>query len=470
MDAIDRRMNTGLIRTLRTGGRPIRALLIALCLLFPVSCSMDGGGEDPAGDGSVAFSLEFPESPWSQARQAPVYNRAVVSTDCAAYGISSIEAFVYDEEDKLIARGGPWDCVQGSGTVPEVAAGENRRIVISCRDESGAVLYSGERTGILVEEGVTADAGVIDVRSTNHAPVLANIADTSGLVTGTVDTPVVLSPSDILATDEDEDDILTYEVGGLLDGSVNFGAAFDPVTRQFSWTPNAAGDYKVLFIVHDNGTPRKSDFEEVTIHIGSEPVGEFQPQFPVLDPIGSRAVDPGDTVSIQLHAESIIEGTLEYTATNLPELSELDIWTGLFTWNPTSDDIGNHTIRFTVSNQSRTDYENVTITVGDVNRPPVLTPIGLRWASADYEAPVSFVVTAADPEDDILTYTLQEHGLQEIDAFYAYPQTAAIDPDTQVFTMYPDYPPDGDYAVRIVVTDSHGESDYEDVIIRVPLF
>ncbi len=453
---------TGICHIIRVHGHLICVLLFALSLLFLSSCSSSGGSEGTAENGAIAFSLKFPEAASSQTQQAPVQNSAVVSSACEAYGISTIEASIYDGET-LIAQGGPWNCIDGSGLISDVAVGENRRIVILCSNGAGTVLYSGERTGVLVLEGATTDAGVIDVSSTNHAPELESIADT----TGTVENPVVIDPSEIFATDADGD-ILTYEVGNPLGDSQNFNAAFNPVTRQFSWTPNSAGDYKVLFIVHDSGTPRKSDFQEVTIHVDGAPVGAFLPQFPVLAEIGSRVVNAGDTVSIQLEGTNPAGGPLTYFAEAVPDKASYpstSIFTAasnLFMWNTASVAPGNYYVRFGVSNGSREDYEDVTITVGNVNRPPVLTPIGSRWMN---NQGTSFLIAATDPEDDILIYSIDTSPND-----YQVPPGASIDSDHRFTWNEEEAGFDSDYEVRIVVTDSHGETDFEDVHISLPAY
>ncbi len=451
---------TGVHHIIRVHGHLICILLFALSLLFMSSCSKSGGSEEATSNGSVAFALKFPEGTSSHLQHTPVINSAVVSSACAAYGVSTIEAYIYDGSGTLIAQGGPWNCIDGSGLISEVTVGENRRIVVLCYNEAGVPIYSGERTGVLVALGATTDAGVIDVSSTNHAPELAGIADTQGLVSS----PVIFDSSEFFATDAD-DDILTYEIGNL--PAFN---AFDPENRLFSWTPGSAGDYKVLFVVHDDGTPRKSDYQEVTINVGS-PAGGFPPRHPVLYPIGPQVVSQGSIVSIQLQGTDPDEGIFYYSAEpvpgkedSFPETYDFEA-SGAFTWDTASVTAGNYSVLFRVSNTFLLDdFEEVTITVGNVNRPPVLTPIGSRWRTADNIEPISFIVTASDPEDDILTYSLVD-----LDGEYSYPTGASIDPGTQVFT-WSEYAMEQTYQVRIVVTDSHGETDFEDVLIRIPAF
>jgi hypothetical protein len=59
-----------------------------------------------------------------------------------------------------------------------------------------------------------------------------------------------------------------------------------------------------------------------------------------------------------------------------------------------------------VRSDALSDAETVTITVGDVNRPPVLDPIGTRTIDRSVQESVSFTVTATDPDGDLLAYEM----------------------------------------------------------------
>jgi chitodextrinase len=63
------------------------------------------------------------------------------------------------------------------------------------------------------------------------------------------------------AIDRDADDVLTYSAADLPPG-----ATFTPTTRQFSWTPTAAGMYRITFAVSDGD---QTDSERVTIFVTS---------------------------------------------------------------------------------------------------------------------------------------------------------------------------------------------------------
>ncbi len=118
----------------------------------------------------------------------------------------------------------------------------------------------------------------------NHAPCLdpigSRIASEGQLLQFTIS-----------ATDPDPADALTFDAGNLPEG-----AAFDPTTATFSWTPETrqAGTYEdVKFSVTDDGEPSKSDEERITLTV-SGPLNTY-----VLHPVVhvySQVPDSGPTV------------------------------------------------------------------------------------------------------------------------------------------------------------------------------
>jgi hypothetical protein len=103
------------------------------------------------------------------------------------------------------------------------------------------------------------------------------------------------------------------------------------------------------------------------------------------------------------------------------------------------------------------DSEAVTITVGDINRPPVLNPIGAK--PVDEGELLEFTITATDPDGDTLTYSASN-----------LPTGSEFDPDTQTFIWTPDYEQAGNYDVVFTVTDdgTPNLSDSETVTVTVP--
>jgi hypothetical protein len=87
------------------------------------------------------------------------------------------------------------------------------------------------------------------------------------------------------------------------------------------------------------------------------------------------------------------------------------------------------------------------------NRPPILNPIGNKSIREGEE--LCFVIEGNDPDDDSLTYSVQN-----------LPEGAAFNKTTRTFSWAPNYTQSGNYTVRFGISD--GEySDFEDVEITV---
>ena len=115
----------------------------------------------------------------------------------------------------------------------------------------------------------------------NNPPVLAPIGNKNAAVGNQLSFQVS-------ATDGDGD-ALTYSASNL-----PAGANFDPGTRTFTWTPNAAGTFNnVHFEVTDG---EDTDSEDITITAtgggGNNP--------PVLAPIGNKNAAVGTQISFQV--------------------------------------------------------------------------------------------------------------------------------------------------------------------------
>ena len=97
---------------------------------------------------------------------------------------------------------------------------------------------------------------------------------------------------------------------------------------------------------------------------------------PVLSYIGNKSINVGQTLNFTVSATDPDGNTLNYTASNLPFGASFNKSTSTFSWTPTYDQAGTYpNITFQVSDGSSTDSQNVTITVINVNRPPVLDQI-----------------------------------------------------------------------------------------------
>jgi hypothetical protein len=271
-------------------------------------------------------------------------------------------------------------------------------------------------------------AYVVETASQNQPPVLDPIGNKTVYEGDTIS----LS---ISAGDADGDN-LTYAVANLPQG-----ADFDPDTRQFEWVTDYgdAGHYEVTFTVSDDGDPVPlSDSETVVVTVGN------LNRPPVLAAIDDWEVDEGDPLAFTISATDPDGNNLAYRAENLPVGALFDVDTQTFSWTTDSGNAGNYHITFTVTDDGSpplTDSETVSITVGDVNHPPVMGTIGNRVVAEGDE--LEFTVTAQDSDNDSLFFDAGD-----------LPAGAAFDPVTRIFSWAPAYEDRGNHNIIFSVSDS----------------
>ena len=213
----------------------------------------------------------------------------------------------------------------------------------------------------------------------NPTPVLQAIGDKS------VDENVTLT-FDINASDPDGEPI-TYSAWYLPSG-----ATFS--VQTFNWTPSytQAGSYQVRFIASDGNS---QDSETITITVNNVN------RAPVLGPIGNQSVDENALLSFSVNATDPDGQTLTYSISGLPAGAVFASQT--FTWTPSYDQAGTHSVTFTADDGQAQDSETITITVINVNQAPVLTAIGNKSAYADVL--LTFTIDATDLDGDAITYS-----------------------------------------------------------------
>jgi hypothetical protein len=177
---------------------------------------------------------------------------------------------------------------------------------------------------------------------------------------------------------------------------------------------------------------------------------------PVLNTIGNKTVNPEETLQFTISATDPNGDVLTYSATNLPTGATFNTTTRTFSWTPTSSQVGTYpNVRFTVSDGTLTDYENITITVNSSgNSPPVLASIGDQLVNTGQT--LQFTVSATDADDDALTYSATN-----------LPQGATFNTTTRTFSWTPTSSQSGTYSnVHFEVSDGT-LTDYENITIIV---
>lgn len=127
-------------------------------------------------------------------------------------------------------------------------------------------------------------------------------------------------------------------------------------------------------------------------------------------------------------------------------------------WQPSSQDIGTHTLSVIASNRAgQSDSTSFRVTVRPFNSPPAFSPV--RPLSIAVEEPFSIPFQARDPDGtdpDLIRYI----GVD-------LPDGAAIDERTGEFTWTPARRHSGEHRFQVIATDEYGAASSLDVRITV---
>ncbi|QUY44819.1 RHS repeat-associated core domain-containing protein [Acaryochloris marina] len=178
----------------------------------------------------------------------------------------------------------------------------------------------------------------VTVNPVNDTPVLENIGNQNANLGEELTFTAV-------ATDPD---LPSDQLSFSLASGAPAGAAIDPTTGIFSWTPDAnqaIGDIEVSIVVTDNGTPPLSDTKIITVSV-SDPNAPVN-QAPVFDPVGPLSVMPGARLAVQLMATDPDGDAVSYfLQPNGPLPTGMLESDGTLVFNPSPDQLG--TYEFTV--------------------------------------------------------------------------------------------------------------------------
>ncbi|MFC1801298.1 Ig-like domain-containing protein [Nanoarchaeota archaeon] len=252
----------------------------------------------------------------------------------------------------------------------------------------------------------------------NNLPTLETIADLAGDENQTITSPT------LTASDPDNDP-LTY--------SVTSGPGFINASNEFEWTPgySDSGLHSATITVSDNKGGADSQNIQITVNNVNRP--------PVLDPINNITANEGDLVKIIYSATDPDGDSL--TATFTSPLDSNGEWqTGYI-------DSGIYNVTITIDdNHGGTDFQNVQLTVNNVNRPPVLNPITniTTWEGDQ----VKIIPSATDPDGDTPIFS------------YSAPLNSNGE-------WTPNYTNAGIQNVTVTVNDGNGGSDFQNVQITV---
>ena len=293
----------------------------------------------------------------------------------------------------------------------------------------------------------------VTVDETNTAPVLGAIGD------HTTDEQVLLTFT-ASATDPDVPaNTLSFTLSGE-----PAGAVIDPASGVFTWTPTEAqgpGSFTFDVEVTDDGVPNLSDTETITVTVDETNTA------PVLGAIGDHTTDEQVLLTFTASATDpdVPANTLSFTLSGEPAGAVIDPASGVFTWTPTEvQGPGSFTFDVEVTDDgvpNLSDTETITVTVNEVNTPPVLAGIGNQPGTEG--SPISFTATATDSDipANTLTFSLED-GTDPV------PAGASIDPVSGAFTWTPtETQGPGSYTFNIRVTDNTALFDQQAVTFTI---
>lgn len=273
---------------------------------------------------------------------------------------------------------------------------------------------SGQRTLFVTARAasglVSSQEIALQIDSANRPPTLNAPATVSGDEGQTL--------SFVLTANDPDGDPLVFAAGQLPPG-----ANFLPDSRMFQWLPGfeQAGVYQASFTVTDNGAPPLSDTRtvEITVRNVNRP--------PLIAVNSSYSGAEGAAITFRLLATDPDGDDIRCNSPNLPAGAIFNQTSCIFTWTPDFTQAGTYSVQLIATDNGtppRTSSRNVTLNIADTNRPPVLNVPPTPAASLG--VPLSFNVSATDPDNDPLTLSATN-----------LPPGAMFDPMTGLFTWNP---------------------------------
>ena len=232
--------------------------------------------------------------------------------------------------------------------------------------------------------GTDAETITITVNEMNNPPTIQAIANVM-LMEGnsTTVTPV--------GNDPDGDS--TFFTFSGTEAWMSFDGSVLTLTPQ----PGDAGTYPVSITISDTDLTDTANFDIIVTPFNSAPT---------LDPVGNQSVNEGEMLIVNLTASDPEGDSLTFGSSGLPSFATLSGST--LTISPGFDDAMGYVVTLSVTDGEFTDDEQITITVTDVNRPPVLDPVGDQSVMEGASAQVN--LNGSDPDGDGVTFTVT--GLQ----------------------------------------------------------
>lgn len=279
----------------------------------------------------------------------------------------------------------------------------------------------------------------IIVANRNQSPVWREIPDT-----------LLASEGDIIefivAGEDADGDVLAIEFhSDDMPDSARFEDHRDG-TGYFYWMTSAddGGDYSASITLSDGELTAEHDIQFSIIEANRPPI---------MANMEDYSVEEDDTLRFDLSAEDPDGNGIAYFVENLPEGA--DLTEAAFSWTPDFNQAGRYAVTFVVTDDGDpqlSDEQTISITVENVNRPPVLAEIGDREISEDEE--LIFDLSADDPDGDEVSFS-------------AGNMPAGSTLRSSRFRWTPDFDQAGEYDITFIATDAGDQNLTDEVTIRI---
>jgi hypothetical protein len=276
----------------------------------------------------------------------------------------------------------------------------------------------------------------ITVNNVNNPPTLTNPGNKN--VNENQLLQFTLSAADV------NGDAITYSMSGAPTGA-------SLINNQFNWKPTYAqsGSYGVKFFAWDNGIPQMSDSQTISITVNNV----NNP--PMLTNPGNKNVNENQLLQFTLSATDVNGDAVTYSMNGAPTGAGLT--NNQFSWKPTYAQSGSYGVKFFARDNGvpqMSDSQIISITVNNVNNPPMLTNPGNKTVNENQL--LQFMLSAADVNGDAITYSMS-----------GAPTGAGL--TNNQFKWKPTYAQKGSYSVKFYAMDNGAPpmSDSQAITIAV---
>ena len=426
-----------------------------------VNVSDSKGGSD-----SIVITIEIIEVDETVPNNAPVFasestTRKVAENSVENTNIGAAITATDDDNDTLT--------YQLAGTDAASFSIENTTGQLKTKSE----LNHEDKSSYTVTVSVSDDKGgtdniivTISVSDVNEAPSFPTTNTTRNVAERTA--AGINIGAAVTATDPDADASLTYTLSGTDAVSFDIDNKTGQLKTKAALNYDIKNNYTVTIVVSDGIL---TDSITVTIRVINldETPSNNPPEFTEGETT-TRSIPEntasGTNIGQPITATDADENTLAYTLSGDDASAfSIDINTGQIKTNAglNYESKDTYQVTCTVNDGSSTDIINVTIEVTDVNEAPVFAEESIPFSIAENTAAATNIgdaITATDPDEDVLTYTLGGTGAASFDIDENTGQLktkAALDFETLPNT----------YSLSVIATDEGNLSDSIEVTITV---